>query len=299
MNVRSKLFFGYLFALIIYAGFTLLPAPSPITLAQYHLSALELRLIDVTIIILLAGIWFAGFYGYAKLRTYSQLIRGSKDGKPVAWLTHGILLLALWLPISMVISAILNYISLRHLSLLPATTIIDNYIGLLFPLAAFLFISKGARGLTDLARQRPNFWALHVVAIVLVYIGLIDAHLVAATSNRDAVYHLSIWLILTTLVAPYIYMWLIGLIATYELYRYRLKAQGIVYRSSWTLLSLGMGWLIVLSIALQYLTTITSRLSSLSIYWLLIIIYSVLLVLSVGFILIAAGARKLQKIEEV
>jgi hypothetical protein len=113
------------------------------------------------------------------------------------------------------------------------------------------------------------------------------------------VYHMSIWLILTTLAAPYIFMWFTGLPATYELYRYSRKVRGIVYRKSWGLLAFGIGWLIVVSIGLQYLSTVTGRLGNLSIYWLLIIIYSLLLVLCIGFILIATGTRKLRKIEEV
>jgi hypothetical protein len=299
MKIRSKLFYCYLFFIIVYSAFTLLPSPSHITLAKYHISAMSLRLIDVTIILLLAGIWFAGFYGYAKLRDYNQLIQGGKDGKAIAWITKGIFVLVLWLPVPNVISTILTYIGLRHHAFLPVATIIDNYISLLFPLVAFILIGKGARGLIDLVRVRPSFRSINLLAIILVYVGLIDYHLIASTRNRAAVYHLSIWLILSTLAAPYIYMWFVGLLATYEIYRYSRKVRGIVYRNCWALLALGIGWLIVTSIGLQYLTTVSNRLGSLSIYWVLAIIYSLLLVLSVGFVIIAIGTRKLRKIEEV
>jgi hypothetical protein len=94
-------------------------------------------------------------------------------------------------------------------------------------------------------------------------------------------------------------MWFMGLLATYEIYNYRLKVAGIVYRKSWGLLALGIGWLIVMSIGVQYLTTLNARLMHLSIYWILVIVFALLLVYSVGYILIALGARRLQKIEEV
>jgi hypothetical protein len=299
MNVRSKLFYGYVTALIIYSAFTLLPEPSAITMAQYHLGVIGLRIIYATFIVILAAIWYIGFYGYEKLQSYSRLIAGGKDHKPVAWLKKGIFVIALWLPVSSVISSILKYIASHHVAMLPAITIIDNYISLLLPLIAFFLLSKGARGLSDLTRQRPTFGATNLLTAAVIYLGLIDYHLVISTHDRAAVYHMSLWFILTTLVAPYIYMWYIGIMTTYEIYQYRLKVQGIVYRSSWTLLSLGIGWLIVTSIGLQYLTTITNRLTHVSIYWLLIIIYALLLVLSIGFILIAAGTRKLRRIEEV
>jgi hypothetical protein len=299
MKIGFRFFCGYLFCVVVYGAFTLLPTPSRITLTRYHLSAMSLRLIDLTIIFLLAAIWYAGFYGYIQLRNYNRLIRDSKDGKAMIWITKGIFLLVLWLPIPSLVSSILDYISLRHLAFAPAATIINNYISLLFPLIAFILIGKGARSLIDLVRVRPSFKAINILAVVLVYIGLIDYHLIASTHNRTDIYHLSIWLILITLAAPYIYMWFVGLLATYEIYRYSRKVRGIVYRRSWAFLAFGIGWLIVMSVVLQYLNTVTNRLDSLSIYWILAIVYSLLLVLSGGFIFIAIGARKLRRIEEV
>jgi hypothetical protein len=116
---------------------------------------------------------------------------------------------------------------------------------------------------------------------------------------RDNVYHMSIWLILATVVAPYVFMWSMGLMAAYETYLYRKKVAGVLYQKSLSLLALGLGWLIVTSILFQFVTTLSARLTQLSIYWILIIIYSLLLVLSVGFILVALGAQELKKIEKV
>lgn len=299
MKLRSKLFYSYLFFLIVYSGFVLLPAPAPATLLQYHVSPLGLRIIDVTIILILAGIWFAGFYGYGKLQTYTRLIRGSKDGKRVAKLTRGIFLLVMWLPVSSTTAAVLNYIAVKRPGLLPQVSIINIYVNLLLPLLGFFIISKGAWGLSEMVRHRPTFRTSNILAIFVIYIGLIYYRLVVTTAHRNDIYHMSIWLILITVVAPYIYMWFIGLLAAYNIDLYRQKVAGIVYRKSWRLLSLGLCWLIVVSIAFQYLTTLTARLSHLSIYWLLAIVYSLLLVLSAGFVLVALGARNLQKIEEV
>lgn len=299
MKLRSKLFYIYLIFLVIYTGFTLLPTPDPAILALYSLSALELRLLDITIIALLAGIWFAGFYGYTKLHDYGYAIRKDKDGKHINKITTGVLFLVLWLPVSSTVSAILNYIAMKHVGLLSAVKILENYINLILPLVGFIFIGIGARGLSELVRRRPTYIATHLIAIVFVYIGLVYYRLVATTYHRADVYHMSIWLILTTIVAPYIYMWLIGMLATYEIYSYWRSVAGIVYRRSWNLLALGLGWLVVMSIAFQYLTTLSARLNALPLYWLLAIVYSLLLVLAISFVLIALGARKLQRIEEV
>jgi hypothetical protein len=299
VKVRSLLFYGYLFFIVVYALFTLLPAPSRITLAQYHLSPAGLRIIFATIVLIQAFIWYAGFYGYTKLQAYANLIQGNKDGKQVAKLTRGIFLVVMWLPVSSVISVILSYYSRDHLGWIPAITIFQNYLSIILPLSGFIFISMGARGLSRLVRLRTSYLSSNILIIAVIYVGLIYYHLIASTANRTEVYHLSIWLILLTIVAPYIYMWSIGLMVAYEIYLYRKKIAGIVYRKSWSYLALGLAWLIVTSIGFQYLIGLVARLDKLSIYWVLAIIYSLLLVLSIGFILISVGTRKLQKIEEV
>jgi hypothetical protein len=299
LKLRSKLFYGYIIFLVLYSVFILLPAPLPAIMAQYHVSALGLRLIDLTIIIILAGIWFAGFYGYAKLRAYTGLIRDGKDGKQVAKLTKGIFLLVIWLPVSSTISAILNYLAVKRPGLLPAVKIINIYVNLLLPLLGFFMISKGAHGLSSLVKQRPTFFATNVLVASVTYIGLVYYRLVATTPHRTDIYHMPIWIILITVVAPYIYMWSIGLLSVHEMYLYRQKVAGIVYKKSLNLLTLGLCWLVVVSIIFQYLTSLSARLAHLSIYWILAIVYSLLLILSIGFVLVALGARNLQKIEEV
>lgn len=298
MKLRSKLFYSYISFLIIYSLFTLIPAPSRAVLSQYHVSAAALRIIDVTIIVLLAVIWYIGFYGYAKLRSYTQIIQTDKDGKQVTKLTTGIFILVMWLPISMVVAAVLNYFSLRHTGLLAAATIIDNYLSLLLPLAAFIFIGLGAHGLRIMVRQYISFYIINALALLVFYIGAVYQHLVIVTANRNAVYHLPFWLIMLTIIVPYIFMWFIGLAAAYSIYCYSKKVKGIVYKKSWNFVGIGIGWLILTSMGLQYLTSLVAHLAHLSIYWTLAIVYSILIIVSLGFVLIAIGANGLRAIEE-
>lgn len=299
MKLRSKLFYAYLLFLGVYAAFTLFPAPSQAVLLHYNLSPTDLRVIYVTLILMLAGIWFAGFYGFAKLNEYTSLISRDKDGRQAAKLTKGVFFLVMWLPVSTTLSAILNFFAQRHPDLLPTFTVIENYVGLALPLLGFVFISKGAHGLNRLIRERPSYKVMHGLVILVIYLGIIYCRLVVSTDQRDAVYHLSLWWILLTIAAPYIYMWFTGLISAYQIYHYQQKVTGIVYRRAWTLLALGIGWLITSSIGFQYLNTLTARLQGWSIYALLALVYGVLIVLAAGFIFIAVGARKLRKIEEV
>jgi sulfite exporter TauE/SafE len=97
---------------------------------------------------------------------------------------------------------------------------------------------------------------------------------------------------------PYIYTWFIGLLAAYEIYLYAFKTPGIIYRRALKLLALGLGWTIAVSVLSQYITTLT-KVRLLKINALLILVYSLLILLAVGYLLVAWGAKKLQRIEEV
>ncbi|HET8991660.1 MAG TPA: hypothetical protein VFN31_01330 [Candidatus Saccharimonadales bacterium] len=294
------LFAVYFVFLITYACFSLIPKPPALTLERYHLSVLGVRLIYLTIIIILALIWGAGFYGFAKLRAYSRTIGKQKDGKPVRIITNGIFLIVMWLPVSEVISVILRFIGTHHAGFMPAATIIDNYIYLLLPLAGFILLGVGARGLSGLIKAKHNFFLTNFLYLVVVFAGVTYAHLVATTKDIGLVYNLSIWVILLTIVVPYMYMWVTGATAAYEIYNYQRLVSGVLYKRSWSMLAIGCGWLIIGSMFFQYVATVLgSRLNTLSIYAVLAIIYSLLAVLSIGFIFIALGAARLQKIEEV
>ncbi|HWB39429.1 MAG TPA: hypothetical protein VG604_04315 [Candidatus Saccharimonadales bacterium] len=296
---HRKLFASYLVFVVAYAAFTLLPKPAPATLIRYHLTALGLRLISLTIIVLVAAIWSVAFYGFARLQSYANMVRHQKDGAAVLTISHGIFLLALWLPVSELVSAILGYTVTHHPTWLAATTIIDNYLNLALPLAGFILIGKGARSLSGLVKRGYAYYVSNLLTLGVVYAGVTYTHLVVATENRELVYHLSLWPILLTIIAPYIYMWFTGTIAAYEIYNYQRRVGGLLYQRSWRWLALGCGWLIATSIGFQFLTTLSPRLASWSIYSLLVLIYALLAVLSVGFILIAVGTGRLQKIEEV
>jgi hypothetical protein len=301
-TLPPSLFYSYLFFLVAYAALTLLPTPLPAVLQQYKVSAVGLKLIYLTIVIIFAVIWSAGFYGYSRLVRYSQLIRREKDGQQIDKIAKGVFFLVMWLPVSSTLSAVLNLVVRRHPELSGTVTIVDNYVSLLLPLVGFIFIGYGAHGLHGIARRAQaayNYTLSLGLTAFLTYIAVVYFHLVVSTAQRALVYHLSFWMLTLTIVGPYIFMWAIGLIAVFEIRSYMQKIEGIIYKKSLAHLALGLGWLIITSIIFQYLSTLTSRLSHLSIYMLLAIIYALLLILSVGFVFIALGAKKLQQIEEL
>jgi hypothetical protein len=300
MRFKSKVIYLYLVLIFIYAAGTLLLPPAKDTLQKYHLTLLHLRLVSLTIIILYGAIWLCAFYGFYKLSNYAHLIRKNKDGKPISKLTIGIGLLALWLPAVAIFSLYSNYFAQNHAGWLPAVTIAQNYLSLIMPLAGFIFISIGSCELSGLVKKLPTVRATNIIVLLVVIAGVIYTYLITSTHNRlNSTYHMPLGLVIATFVVPYIFMWYLGIKSFYEIYLYKTKVAGIIYRKAWTLLSLGLGWLIAVSISLQYLTTISQRLSRLSLNSILIIVYILLLAMAIGYVLIALGAKNLKRIEEV
>ncbi|HUB93831.1 MAG TPA: hypothetical protein VMB52_04990 [Verrucomicrobiae bacterium] len=300
MTTKQKALWAYLVFVALYGCGTLLLPPPKATLRMYHLSVLHLRLLDLSVIVLYAAIWWCAIYGFYSLSTYTKLIRKSKDGIALAKITTGIGFIAFWLPVSSTFSTYTDYIAQNHHSLAVPMNIAHNYLSLLLPLIGFVFISMGARTLSEIMKQRPSFKALHIMSLAIILVGVIYAHLVSTTHNRlNSVYSMSITYILITLVVPYIYMWFVGMLAVYEIYNYRAKISGAIYRQGWHMLAVGLGAIVTMSIIIQYLTTISEKLTRLSLNGLLLIVYVLLILLAVGYVCIAVGARNLKKIEEV
>jgi hypothetical protein len=300
MSTKLKPLYAYCILIILYAAGTLLLPPPEHTLSKYHITSLHLRILDLTILVLYSIIWFCAVYGFYNFRQYYQLIRKTKDGKPLAKITMGIGFLAFWFPITSNFNTYSNYLVQKHASLAGTVGVSQNYLSLLIPLLGFIFISIGARGLIDIVKQRPSLVGTNILVLLLTAIGVIYIYLVTNTHNRlNSTYHLPTIYILMTLAVPYIYMWFMGLLSLYEIFLYRSKSPGILYRESWRLLASGLGALIIISITIQYLTTFSERLTKLSLNWILIVVYALLILLAIAYVLIALGVRNLKKIEEV
>lgn len=303
---KNYILYSYIVLVLLYFGIIFLTPPAAATLHRYHLTATTLRLLDVTIALPLAFIWYMALYGYARLKSYSQLIKTSKDGRQIVKITQGLMVLALGLPLSAVISAILKYIADNHAQLTGLSSVISNYVNLLFPLIAFVIISGGTRGLSELVKARPTARATHALILGFVVIGVGYCYFVLAAVRTpslahtdNTVYHLPVWAVLLTLVVPYLYMWFIGLFSAYQIYLYNHKVAGVLYRRSWTLLAAGVGSVILTSIVLQYLTSLSDRLNRLSLGAVLLVVYILLLLLALSYGVVALGAKKLQQIEEI
>jgi len=298
MKLRSKLFYTYAASFLLYAA-SFTSQRQIATLQNIDLSTTQYTLLSLTVLVPTAVIWYVAFYGYYKLKVYATMIKNTPDGKHVDRITTGLGILALGLPGSALTTAAINTIVSYSPGFAGNGTVIKNYVALLFPLAAFVFINKGAHGLSVLSKQQINYRTANILAGGFIIIGTIFCHLVLTANSINDLYHLPSLLVVLTLVCPYLYTWYLGIVAAYQTYLYGYTAPGKLYRQTWNLLATGIGAIIGAQIARQYISSTTLRLENLQLVRLLFIVYVLLGMLSVGFILVAAGAKRLQKIEEV
>lgn len=282
----------------------LLPV-NPVSLHDYKLTIASYRLLLFLVVLPLILIWFGAFYSYGRLREYSNAIADSPEGGDFAKLASGFTWLAWGSVLTAIISLILNAIPDTQHYTHGAILIITNYLSVLVPLIAFTYISNGTRSLNERSRITISNSGSKLLILSFMLIGVaycfvtfrhLSLHTITSTNNA---YYLPTWLIILSLVVPYLYSWFIALLAAYELYLYSKKIGGVFYQHAMRQLSYGVIAVIGSSIVVQYLRTATPRTGHLSLNVILLVINAVYILMGTGYIILSLGARQLRKIEEV
>lgn len=297
----------FVLCIIGYLLVTVITPPDSAVLTRYDLSPNQARLLGLTVAAPLVIIWLIALFGLNRIRHYAHTIQKHSDGKAFVTLSHGLAVLVLSLPLVALFSAGLNYLTRSNPDIIPTTVIITNYISLAALFIGFYIVRKGAKALSNKAKTRPDsnhyrFWQL-----CLVVFGLLFAYLALNNPARTtppegvsrAVYYLPDWLIATTIIIPYIIVWYFGMQSAYYLRHYGRHISGVLYRQAISFIANGIAAIILASMLLRFLTSMTEYFHDAGLKILLMVVYVLIIAISVGYILIAIGARKLQKIEEV
>lgn len=304
--MRQRTYVGiFLFLVIVYiAGVLLLPTGADV-LEKYQITQSQVRLINLAIVIPLVGIWLMALYGFLCLNNYASAVRESKEGKSFRLLAIGLMILAFSLPINSIFSTYINYFSSNDIGLLVPLTITKNYINLAFSLAAFTVLSMGAVRLTQTFTKKSSRVsnATDRIAPFLIALSAIFAWLITSKPLNQGVnersYYLPSWLLVLTIVIPYLLAWKAGIYATYHVYQYKNTVKGTMYKKAFTDLAKGIGVIIFVSIFIQLILTSAEQLSRLNLTPLLLFVYVLLLAYAVGFGFVARGAKKLKRFEDV
>jgi hypothetical protein len=282
----------------------LLPA-NKVAVHNYHLTSAGYHSLLLAILLPYIGIWFAAFYGSAKLHDYAELIKKTPEGLGFTLIAKGFQWLAWGLPVPALISLWLNSIANAHPGFLPSALIITNYINVVVALVAFHLIGQGTRDLTTLTKSRLNAAEARTILLIFLTLGVafcffifrhLNLHSLGSTDNP---YYLPAWILIPTLIIPYLYAWFTGLLAAYEIILYGRHVSGVFYRQALSLLASGMTSVIASLIFVQYLRSIAPRAGHLSLNATLLLINIIFIFMAIGFVLMSFAASKLKRIEEV
>lgn len=299
--------------IIFFIAFTLLylwlvfavPADTAL-LNKYGISSSKIQALRLTTAIPYILIWFTALYGYIKFRNYSQSIKESREGKALTLISGGLLALAVMLPFNTVLGNAASYFYHRDPDLKPALVIITNYITVIFLLYAFTVIARGAGKLQETLsyggyslRQKLGILALVIFGLLYIYLTFTNPGRRDSSLTPFKGYYLPDWLLVLTIVLPYLYIWYSGAASALRISLYSLRVTGTLYRKALSYLAKGLAMVIVGQMAIRYLISLSPIFDKAELQLLLLAVYVVLLIIGVGFGLIAYGARKLQKIEDV
>lgn len=303
---RSKtsiIYYGFL--AVLYLLLELILPANKIVLHEYRLNTLQYHILLFLVAIPVIALWFMAFYGYSRLDHYAKSIASTPEGPAFEGLAKGLLWLAWGIPIPSIVSLILNSIANSYSGFHSTAIVVANYLTLLVPLTAFSILAIGTRQLRgnitfkeSILYARPVLLVFIVFAIFYCY--LVLKHLLShGLGSANNPYYLPVWILSITVTIPYLYAWFIGLLAAYDIAAFGRLAPGLLYRQPLQTLAIGLVAVIASLIVLQYINSVVPRTGHLSLDYALASSYLVRIIAALGYVLIALGAERLIKIEEV
>jgi len=297
----NRTFLSFSALVVIDVLLTILLPPNAATVRTYHLSGLEYHILALLVLLPIIIVWFAAFYGYSSLDQYANTITRTADGKAFLKIAAGLRWLAWSMPITAILNNVFGGIAHAHPAALTGGLIVAHYVNLGISLVAFTIIGNGTSGLVQATNKHLS---LRTIRLLLAgFIALAVAYCYGTIADlqhqHPNTYRLPMGLIMFTIVAPYLYAWLIGLLASYQIAFYCRQVRGVFYNRALTMFASGLAMAILSSVVLQYLVSSSGDLSQINFDGRLLLAYVFLVVFAIGFIMVALGSNKLKKIEEV
>ncbi|HSX45929.1 MAG TPA: hypothetical protein VLG27_02905 [Candidatus Saccharimonadia bacterium] len=288
---------------LVQAG--MLPSDSTV-LAEYHLANWQTDFIIYALAIPYVAISFISLLGYLGIRDYSKTIRKSHDGEAFHLIANGVLLLALWLPVTAIISMGTSAYADTHRSVVATMANFRDYSNLLILLPAFWFVLAGSKKLLGIVRRSetsfPQPINLIFISFSAIYTALVlrnppkqfPSHVVFTDT-----YYLPEWLVVLTIIIPRLIIWYWGVRAVYNIYLYRKRVKGPIYQRALSRLVSGLVLVLVMLSLLRSTQAVSTRNDHMPLVVVLVAAYVLLLLTGFGYFHIAKGAQGLQRIEEI
>lgn len=291
---------NYAILSLIFFILTLVLPANPQAMSRYNLSASQYHVLLFIAELPLILIWFTAFYGYAKLQEYTAAIKDTPEASSYERLATGCKWLAWGLPIPALVSLLFNTFAARHAGLQPTATVFTNYFGLIFPIIAFSIMSDATQSMATQIKLSITATSGKLLQLGFIMIGVLYCFFTLRQLNATHnPYYLPVWLVIATIIVPYLYAWFIGFLAAYNMTQVAKKTPGILYKRALGFMANGIVIVIVSLIATQYLRSALPRTAHLSLSAAFMAVYIIYAVTAIGFVLLALGASRLKKIEEI
>lgn len=290
---------------LVYIALVFLLPPNHTIMRVHHLSASEYKVILLALNLPTITAWIAAFIGYSRLRQYVLLVKKTPEGVYFDKLATGSAWLAWVLPVSAIAALLFGSIANKWSGFYPASVIISNYLRLIFLLVAFSLIGVASRGLINLAKVRFGFISTRIIGLLFLFAGVLYCFMTfkhlnsASLTSTQNPYFLPIWLMVLTIIVPSLYTWFVGILAAYEITLFSRQTHGVLYRRALSLLVIGLLIVIASFIAIQYVRGIQPRVSHSTFDYYIVLNSIFHLIGGSGFVLMAIGADRLKRIEEV
>lgn len=291
----------------VYVALAILLKPSQAMLDQYGISLTKAYIIIMSVAIMLAAIWASAVYGFVHVLEYAKLIAATKDGKAMHKLAIGLGLIAFRSPVTSIFINLMNGITQHYPDLADTGVILSNYLSVAVAVIGFWLINQASEQLLEVAGRTPNSRVR--MAFRLLSLGLISLYTFLAIGRGGyqfptnpggrASFYLPNWLIVSTIIVPYAYAWYLAFVASYNLIFYSRNVKGVLYKQALRWVAWGINIIILSTIVFQLTGATGSRGNKLSLGPLLLAAYLLLVLIGAGFVVIAVGAKKLKRIEEI
>jgi hypothetical protein len=268
------------------------------TLEEYHMGYLLYALPSIIV-------WFAAFIGYAKMHKFSLAVKNTEQGQLFYRLSKGLTWLAWSLPLIAISNRLFTGLGTSHSGFSTAAVIISNYIAVALNLISFLIIGSASKAIPAKNRHSRATWHKKALIGVLIVLGILYSYLILKSLNfssilsSDNMYKLPVWLTIMTIIIPFIYAWFVGFLALYDLLLYAKYVPGLLYKEPLQQIVLGLLFVIVSFIVSQYLITVWNLPALMVLDTKLAVIIVLRLLEGVGFVMIAFGAYRLRRIEQI
>ena len=287
---------------IAYVALSLL---SPVKPNHFNLTDIQVRLLQLTFVVPILVIWFLIIFGGVRFKNYALLIKGSDEARGTNLVANSLLLIGFGGIAVSIFNLGRNFIgaqfteefTIAH-NLFNVLVQVTSY-GLLYFGSTHLLKSIGVKG----ADARKSIYPQLTMAVAIAaYSALMFLNPYRNSTPDPATYnsfYLPDGLLLVLVVIPYVLSWSLAVGALVNLRTFAAEVKGFVYREAIRRLVMGMTIVVSFAIALAMLSTLSGLFADSSLKFVLGFIYVILLLYAAGFLVIASGARKLARIEEV